>query len=71
MHEAENSGLSVVGKVSLTPEEVRRLLVITVDLLTICARVSARIDPKIGAMIAYARDEVLENAIADRAPLKR
>jgi hypothetical protein len=36
------------------------LLAICVDLLTICALRSAGIDPAVAAMVAYARDEVLE-----------
>ena len=71
MPKAKKSVLSLVdagsmtpNEARLTPEEIRRLLAITVDLLAICARVSGRIDPAVGAMIAYARDEVLENAVA-------
>jgi hypothetical protein len=70
MPKAKESGLRLVGAGSetpngaaITPEEMRRLLAITIDLLTICARVSGRIDPAVGAMIAYARDEVLESAV--------
>ena len=52
-----------LNEVSLTQEEIQRLLTITSDLLAICARASGRIDPAVGAMIAYARDEVLESTI--------
>jgi hypothetical protein len=38
------------------------LLTICVDLLAVCARRSAEIDPAVGAMVAYARDEILERA---------
>jgi hypothetical protein len=51
---------------SITREEVQRLLAIIVELLSLCARVSGRTDPAIGAMVAYARDEVLESAINER-----
>ena len=44
---------------NLTSEEMRRLLTIAVELVGICARVSGRIDPAIGTMIAFARDELL------------
>jgi hypothetical protein len=71
MPKATKSELSLVdarsmtrNEARLTPEEIRRLLAITVDLLAICGRVSGRIDPAVGAMIAYAHDEVLENAVA-------
>ena len=57
-------GSMTPNEARVTPEEIRRLLAITVDLLAICARASGRIDPAVGAMIAYARDEVLEKAVA-------
>ena len=38
------------------------LLTICVELLTVCARRSAEIDPAVAAMVAYARDEILERA---------
>jgi hypothetical protein len=58
-----DAGSETSNDPAITPEEMGRLLSITIDLLTICARVSGRIDPAVGAMIAYARDEVLESAI--------
>ena len=41
------------------------LLAISVDLLTICARRSAEIDPAVAAMVAYARDEIVEHTCHD------
>jgi hypothetical protein len=38
------------------------LLTICVELLTVCARRSVEIDPAVAAMVAYARDEIVENA---------
>jgi hypothetical protein len=43
------------------------LLTICVDLLTICARRSVEIDTAVAAMVAYARDEVLERLSNDRS----
>lgn len=37
------------------------LLTISVDFLTICARRSAEIDPAVAAVVAYARDEIVEH----------
>jgi hypothetical protein len=42
------------------------LLTICVDLLSVCAKRSAEIDPAVAAMVAYARDEILEHANNDR-----
>ena len=36
------------------------LLTICVDLLAMCAKRSTEIDPAVGAMVAYARDEINE-----------
>jgi hypothetical protein len=40
--------------------ELPTLLTICVELLTICARRSVEIDPAAAAMVAYARDEIVE-----------
>jgi hypothetical protein len=58
--------LTLSNEPSITREEVQRLLALTVELLSQCARVSGRVDPAIGAMVAYARDELLEGAIKER-----
>jgi hypothetical protein len=49
---------------TITSEEMQRIITICVDLLTICANLSRTIDPAIGAMIAYAGDEFLENVVS-------
>jgi hypothetical protein len=56
-------GAVSLNNIALSPEETLRLLAITVDLVTICARLSRRINPAAGAMMAYARDELLEIAM--------
>lgn len=38
------------------------LLTICVDVLAVCAKRATKIDPAVGAMIAYARDEIIECA---------
>ena len=43
------------------------LLTICVELLTVCARRSVEIDPAVAAMVAYARDEIVEHASSDPA----
>jgi len=41
------------------------LLTICVDLLAVCAKRSAEIDHAVGAIVAYARDEILERLDID------
>lgn len=54
MAKAKKSELSLVdpgsmtpNEARLTPEEIRRLLAITVDLLALCARASGRMIPRL------------------------
>jgi hypothetical protein len=63
---AQGSGTESPNELRVTHEEMKRLFATCVDLLTICARISGRLDPAIGAMVAYARDELLEAAVNDR-----
>jgi hypothetical protein len=46
--------------------ELPTLLNICVELLTICARRSVEIDPAAAAMVAYARDELVEHTNSDQ-----
>jgi hypothetical protein len=52
----------------ITPEEMRRILATCVDLISVCAKLARKINPSIGAMIAYAGDEFLENVISTTRP---
>jgi hypothetical protein len=66
-HTTARTGSTPADPPALSTEDAQRLLAISVDLLAICVRVLRRVDPAVGAMIAYARDEVLEAAIRDRS----
>jgi hypothetical protein len=48
--------------VTLTPAETRRLLGICIELIDLCSKVTGKIDPAIGTMVAYARDEAMADA---------
>jgi len=41
------------------------LLTLCIDLLAVCSRRCVEIDPAVGAMVAYARDEILEHTNND------
>jgi hypothetical protein len=43
----------------LTTYEAQRLIGICVELLDLCSKVTGQIDPAVGEMIAFARDEAL------------
>ncbi len=50
-------------EVSLTPSEACRLVAICIDLIDLCAKVTGKIDPRVGAIVGYARDEALSEAL--------
>ena len=47
----------------VTVEDMRTLLTLSIDLLAICAKITRKVDPAIGTMIAHARDELGENSV--------
>jgi hypothetical protein len=49
--------------VGLTHSEACRLMAICVDLIDLCAKVTGKIDPAVGSMVDYARDEALSAAL--------
>lgn len=49
--------------VVLTSSEASRLLGICIELIDLCAKVTGKIDPAVGSVIEYARDEALSEAL--------
>jgi len=45
--------------VALTPSEAGQLIGICMELIDLCARVTGKIDPAVGTIVGYARDELL------------
>lgn len=56
-----------VDTITISAADTRRLLGICIDLLAVCTRVTRQVDPAVGAMIAFARDEVLDNVIRGKS----
>jgi hypothetical protein len=50
-------------EVGLTQSEASRLMAICVDLIDLCAKVTGKIDPTLGSIVGYARDEALSAAL--------
>lgn len=48
-----------IGELTLSAFKSRRLLAICVELIDLCSKVSGKIDPAVGHLVAHARDEVL------------
>lgn len=51
--EKPNSGTS-----QLSEPDIRVLLVLCTELVNFCAKVTGEIDPAVGAMLAYVRDDI-------------
>lgn len=61
----ERSRLSMTnrGEINLTPSDACRLMAICIDLIDLCAKVTGKIDPAVGSIVSYARDEALSEAL--------
>jgi hypothetical protein len=49
--------------VGMTHSEACRLMAICIDLIDLCAKVTGKIDPAVGSIVDYARDEALSAAL--------
>ncbi len=52
-----------IDPVDLSAAEVKNLIGICIELVTLCARVTGKFDPAMGTMIRYARDQALREAL--------
>jgi hypothetical protein len=53
--------------VTLTASEACRLIGICIELIDLCSRVTGKIDPAVGSIVGYARDEALAEALDIRS----
>ena len=51
-----------IEDVTLTAAEASRLVGVCIELIDLCAKVTGRIDPAIGSIMGYARDEAFAQA---------
>jgi hypothetical protein len=59
LYERSRPSKTEPGEIGLTPSEACRLMAICVDLIDLCAKVTGKIDPALGSIVGYARDEAL------------
>jgi hypothetical protein len=52
-----------IDPVDLSAAEIRNLIGICIELVSLCARVTGKLDPAMGTMIRYARDQALGKAL--------
>lgn len=51
-----------IAELTLSAMELRRLFTICIELIDLCSKVSGKIDPAVGHLVAHARDDVLIEA---------
>ena len=49
---------SNVEKSQLSEGDIRLLLVVCIELVNFCAKVTGKIDPAVASMLAYVRDDI-------------
>lgn len=49
----------------LSEKDTRLLLITSIELLTLCAKLAGRIDPAAAAMLAFVRDDIAEEGQAE------
>jgi hypothetical protein len=59
LYEPSRPPLAEREEIGLTASEACRLMAICVDLIDLCAKVTGKIDPALGSIVGYARDEAL------------
>ena len=52
-----------IEDVTLTASEACRLIGICIELIELCAKVTGKIDPAVGSIIGFARDEALSEVL--------
>jgi hypothetical protein len=59
LYERSIPSMAEPEEIGLTRSEACRLMAICVDLIDLCAKVTGKIDPALGSIVGYARDEAL------------
>jgi hypothetical protein len=49
---------TIVEKSQLSKQDIRLLLIMCTDLVSLCAKLTGNIDPAAAAMLAYVRDDI-------------
>jgi hypothetical protein len=63
LYERSRSSIAEREETGVTPSEACRLMAICVDLIGLCAKVTGKIDPAVGSIVSYVRDEALSAAL--------
>jgi hypothetical protein len=63
LYERSRPSMAEREEIGLTPSEACRLMAICIDLIDLCSKVTGKIDPAVGSIVGYARDEALSAAL--------
>jgi hypothetical protein len=63
MNALSNSKEPEAEVITLTASDACQLIGICIELIDLCSRVTCKIDPALGSMVRYARDEALNGAL--------
>ena len=63
LYERSRPSMGEREEIGLTPAEACRLMAICIDLIDLCSKVTGKIDPAVGSIVGYARDEALSAAL--------
>ncbi len=63
LRERSISSAAKKEEIGLTASEASQLMAICIDLIDLCAKVTGKIDPAVGSIVDYARDEALSHAL--------
>ena len=67
MNPLSNRANLEAADVTLTASDACRLIGICIELIDLCSRVTGKIDPAVGSIVGYARDEALAAALEIRS----
>ena len=59
LYERSSPSIAEPEDIGLTRSQACRLIAICADLIDLCVKVTGRIDPALGSIVGYARDEAM------------
>jgi hypothetical protein len=57
--QVNNKSDTDIEKSQLSKQDIRLMLVMCTEFVNLCARLTGKIDPAAGAMLAYVRDDII------------
>ena len=58
----DNKRKTVAEKSQLSKQDIRLLLIMCIELVNLCAKLTGKVDPAVAAMLAYVRDDIVSES---------